>query len=53
MRHSRIETTMRHYVGRNAEQTADELWSALERHESQKVSNEVSAAKTREPAAQK
>lgn len=41
MRHSRIETTMRYYVGRNAEQTADELWEVVERLE--KVSNQVSA----------
>ena len=28
MRHESIETTMRYYVGVNAEATADELWSA-------------------------
>ena len=28
MRHRSIETTMRYYVGRNAEQTADALWAA-------------------------
>ena len=45
MRHSRIETTMRYYVGQNAERTADELWSALERLENhEKVSVEVSAS---------
>jgi len=26
MRHSSIETTMKYYVGVNAEATADELW---------------------------
>ena len=26
MRHESIDTTMRFYVGQNAEQTADELW---------------------------
>jgi integrase len=26
MRHESIETTMRYYVGQNAESTADELW---------------------------
>ena len=52
MRHSRIETTMRYYVGRNAEQTADELWSALARHESRKVSNEVSTTENDKRTAQ-
>jgi integrase len=46
MRHRSIQTTMRYYVGRNAERTADELWSALERHEAEKVSIGVSAAKS-------
>ena len=41
MRHRRIETTMRYYVRRNAEQTADELWTAIERQE---VSIQVSMA---------
>ena len=26
MRHSKIDTTMKYYVGLNAEATADELW---------------------------
>jgi hypothetical protein len=30
MRHESIETTMRFYVGQNAESTADELWRAVE-----------------------
>lgn len=30
MRHESIETTMRFYVGQNAEATADELWRAVE-----------------------
>ena len=30
MRHECIQTTMRYYVGRNAETTADALWSAYE-----------------------
>ncbi|MDC0936713.1 tyrosine-type recombinase/integrase [Pirellulales bacterium] len=29
MRHESIETTMRYYVGQNAEATADELWRAV------------------------
>ena len=40
MRHRSIETTMRYYVGKNAEQTADVLWAAVEQIE--KVSIEVS-----------
>ncbi|MCH2114102.1 MAG: hypothetical protein MK171_04235 [Pirellulales bacterium] len=30
MRHSDITTTMKYYVGANAEATADELWAAVE-----------------------
>jgi integrase len=30
MRHESIETTMKYYVGRNAERTADALWAAVE-----------------------
>ncbi|MCH8046437.1 MAG: site-specific integrase [Planctomycetes bacterium] len=30
MRHENIETTMKYYVGRNAERTADALWAAFE-----------------------
>jgi integrase len=30
MRHEAIETTMKYYVGRNAERTADALWAAVE-----------------------
>jgi integrase len=29
MRHASIETTMRYYVGQNAEATAQELWDAI------------------------
>ena len=29
MRHESIETTMKYYVGQNAEATADALWAAL------------------------
>ena len=29
MRHESIETTMRYYVGRNAQRTADVLWAAM------------------------
>lgn len=29
MRHETVETTMRYYVGQNAESTADELWRAV------------------------
>jgi hypothetical protein len=46
MRHSRIETTMRYYIGQNAERTADELWAAIERQESRKVSIGVSTPQT-------
>ncbi len=28
MRHESIETTLRYYVGRNAERTAEKLWQA-------------------------
>ena len=30
MRHASVETTMRFYVGRNAEATADALWAAID-----------------------
>ena len=30
MRHESIETTMRYYVGRNANTTADAVWKAYE-----------------------
>ncbi len=30
MRHESIETTMKYYVGHNAQLTADALWSAYE-----------------------
>ena len=32
MRHSKIETTMKYYVGQNAESTAEGLWSAVGTH---------------------
>ena len=32
MRHESIETTMRYYVGRNADAVADALWSAVDGH---------------------
>lgn len=38
MRHESIETTMRYYVGRNAERTADALWAA---HEGNRVSSNI------------
>jgi integrase len=41
MRHESIETTMRYYVGRNAETAADVLWSAFA---SQRSSNSLSAS---------
>ena len=31
MRYSSIDTTMKYYVGQNAEATADELWQCHER----------------------
>ena len=33
MRHESIDTTMRYYVGRNANTTADAVWEAYERSE--------------------
>ena len=33
MRHESIDTTMKYYVGRNAERTADALWEAHEAHQ--------------------
>ena len=33
MRHENIETTMKYYVGRNAERTADALWDAYDRQQ--------------------
>jgi hypothetical protein len=33
MRHETIQTTMRFYVGRNAETTADAVWSAWEQNQ--------------------
>jgi hypothetical protein len=32
MRHENIDTTMQFYVGRNAEATADVIWSAIAKH---------------------
>lgn len=40
MRHENIETTLRYYVGQNAERTADAIWAAAE-----KVTSEVTPAK--------
>ena len=37
MRHENINTTMRYYVGRNAQATADVLWAAHEQHASQPI----------------
>ena len=34
MRHSDITTTMKYYVGREAETTADVLWDAISKEES-------------------
>ena len=30
MRHESIETTLKYYVGRNAEATADAIWASIE-----------------------
>jgi len=38
MRHESIETTMKYYVGRNAEATADVLWKAHENTDSSNTS---------------
>ena len=32
MRHAEISTTMKYYVGENAEATADELWNTVEQN---------------------
>jgi integrase len=32
MRHESIDTTMQYYVGRNAEETAEAIWSAVAKH---------------------
>lgn len=37
MRHTTVETTMRYYVGQDAEATADELWQAIERNAASKL----------------
>lgn len=43
MRHESVETTMRYYVGQNAEATADAVWNAWqERQNGGSVSNSVS-----------
>ncbi len=39
MRHESIETTMRYYVGRDANATADVLWEAVESSKSNKTGN--------------
>lgn len=51
MRHESIETTMKYYVGVNAEATADELWRAVEKAEgttsgTQPQSTEETVSKT-------
>jgi integrase len=46
MRHESLETTMRYYVGQNAEATADELWRAVEAgqgSDAPQVANQVAA----------
>jgi integrase len=40
MRHESIETTMRYYVGQNAEATADELWRVTGQSEPSSVARE-------------
>jgi integrase len=47
MRHESIETTLRYYVGANAERTADVCWDAYERH----VASRVPRQNTASPAA--
>jgi integrase len=39
MRHESVETTMRYYVGRDADAVADALWSAFESGKSNRTSN--------------
>ena len=41
MRHESLETTMRYYVGQNAEATADELWRVVEAAEASQVEVQV------------
>jgi len=40
MRHESIQTTMRFYLGRNAERTADAVWSAYEQQDGSGTTNE-------------
>jgi integrase len=47
MRHESIETTLRYYVGANAERTADVCWDAYERH----VAGRAPRQSTASPAA--
>ncbi len=44
MRHESIETTMKYYVGVNAEATADELWAAVGDNSGVAVETEGSVA---------
>ena len=46
MRHEDIQTTMRYYVGRNAQTTADALWFACEEKRVEKVPFWVPPRKT-------
>jgi hypothetical protein len=39
MRHETIDTTMKFYVGRNAERTADAVWEAHEERERAEVAS--------------
>ncbi|MBC7853998.1 MAG: site-specific integrase [Pirellulaceae bacterium] len=49
MRHEDISTTMRYYVGRNAQRTADVLWEAHERATGNTLGNNANSEAT-EPA---
>ena len=39
MRHESIETTLRYYVGRNADLTADSLWLAFDQRRTPELGN--------------
>ena len=44
MRHESIETTMRYYVGRNAQKTAEALWVAVDSERGNTVGNTAHSA---------
>jgi integrase len=53
MRHESIETTLRYYVGRNAQATADILWVAHEKSQEGNISGNTSQNDQKTPASTK